>query len=86
MVVTHFLAPTGISSYNGTVGAFLSRIIDGNLVELAGGPLFLMLQGYAKIHGAIFKLNFGPKSFMIISDPVMAKHILKENPYNYDKG
>jgi cytochrome P450 family 97 subfamily B polypeptide 3 len=55
-------------------------------VELAGGPLFLMLEGYAKIHGSIFKLTFGPKSFMIISDPVIAKHILKENPLNYDKG
>jgi hypothetical protein len=76
----------GISSYNGTIGAFLSRIIDGNLVELAGGPLFLMLQGYYKQYGSIFKLTFGPKSFMIISDPVMARHILKENPWNYDKG
>jgi hypothetical protein len=76
----------GISSYNGTLGAFLSRIIDGNLVELAGGPLFLMLQGYYKEHGPIFKLTFGPKSFIIISDPVIAKHILKENPMNYDKG
>ena len=76
----------GISSYNGTAGAFLSRIIDGNLVELAGGPLFLMLEGYAKKFGSIFKLTFGPKSFMVISDPVMAKHILKDNPMNYDKG
>ena len=76
----------GISSYNGTIGAFLSRVIDGNLVELAGGPLFLMLQGYYKQYGPIFKLTFGPKSFMIISDPVMARHILKENPWNYDKG
>lgn len=76
----------GISSYNGTAGAFLSRIIDGNLVALAGGPLFLMLEGYFKKYGPIFKLTFGPKSFMIVSDPVMAKHILKENPLNYDKG
>ena len=76
----------GISSYNGTASAFISRVIDGNLVELAGGPLFLMLEGYYKVHGAIFKLTFGPKSFMVISDPVIAKHILKENALNYDKG
>ena len=29
---------------------------------------------------------FGPKSFLIVNDPVMAKHILKANVEAYDKG
>jgi len=29
---------------------------------------------------------FGPKSFMVVNDPVIAKHILRDNPDNYDKG
>jgi len=65
---------------------FLSKVIDGDLAELAGGPLFLLLQEYYKSHGSIFKLAFGPKSFIVISDPIIAKHILKDSSQNYDKG
>lgn len=65
---------------------FLSKVIDGDLAELAGGPLFLLLQEYYKSHGSIFKLAFGPKSFIVISDPIIAKHILKDSSPNYDKG
>lgn len=64
----------------------LSRIIDGDLAEIAGGPLFLLLNDYYKKYGPVYKLAFGPKSFMVVSDPVMAKHILKEQPQKYDKG
>jgi Cytochrome P450 len=76
----------GVNTFTGSPLKLLSRVIDGNLAELAGGPLFLLLDGYYKEYGPIFKLAFGPKSFMVVSDPVMAKHILKENPGNYDKG
>ncbi|GAU19786.1 hypothetical protein TSUD_182210 [Trifolium subterraneum] len=31
-------------------------------------------------------LNFGPKSFLIVSDPAIAKHILKDNAKGYSKG
>jgi len=34
----------------------------------------------------VFNLAFGPKSFLIVNDPVMAKHILKSSPESYDKG
>ena len=29
---------------------------------------------------------FGPKSFLVVTDPVVAKHILKDNVKGYDKG
>eukprot|EP01039_Chlorochromonas_danica_P009028 gene9028-9963_t len=76
----------GVNTFRGNFFHFLARILDGNLAELAGGPLFLLLQGYYQQYGPVFKLAFGPKSFLVISDPVMAKHILKEKPLRYDKG
>ena len=76
----------GVNTFRGSPIQLLSRVLDGNLQELAGGPLFLLLAGYYKSYGPVYKLAFGPKSFMVVSDPVMARHILKENPNNYDKG
>lgn len=75
-----------VSTFKGSFLQLLSRVADGNLAELAGGPLFLLLQDYYKQYGPVFKLAFGPKSFIVVSDPIMVKHILKDNPLNYDKG
>ncbi|CAN0269998.1 unnamed protein product, partial [Discosporangium mesarthrocarpum] len=36
--------------------------------------------------GPVYKLAFGPRSFIVVSDPVMAKHVLKSNVGDYDKG
>ena len=76
----------GVNTFKGSPVQLLSRFIDGNLQELAGGPLFLLLHDYCKKYGPIYKLAFGPKSFIVVSDPVIVKYILKENPLNYDKG
>jgi cytochrome P450 family 97 subfamily B polypeptide 3 len=37
-------------------------------------------------YGSVYKLLFGPKSFVVISDPTIAKHILRDNTKAYDKG
>ena len=37
-------------------------------------------------YGSVYKLLFGPKSFIVISDPIIAKHILRDNAKAYDKG
>ena len=34
----------------------------------------------------MFKLAFGPKVFMVLSDPVVVKEVLKEKPFSFDKG
>jgi len=75
-----------IQPFTGTFSNFVAKAMTGNLEELAGGPLFLMLEKYYKKYGAVFKLAFGPRSFIVISNPVMAKHILRKNPLFYDKG
>eukprot|EP01040_Poterioochromonas_malhamensis_P003666 gene3666-3917_t len=76
----------GVNTFRGSFFQLIARIIDGNLAELAGGPLFLLLQKYYQKYGSVYKLAFGPKSFIVISDPVLVKHILKDNPLKYDKG
>jgi hypothetical protein len=36
-------------------------------------------------HGSVYKLAFGPKSFVVVSDPIVARHILRESAFSYDK-
>ena len=76
-----------IQKYEGSFFSFIKGALGGDLQTLAGGPLFLLLAKYYKDYGPIFNLSFGPKSFLVISDPVMAKHILRESrPDQYCKG
>jgi cytochrome P450 family 97 subfamily B polypeptide 3 len=76
-----------IQKYEGSFFSFIKGVLGGDLQTLAGGPLFLLLAKYFHDYGPIFNLSFGPKSFLVISDPVMARHILREsNPDQYCKG
>mmetsp|Transcript_2276 Transcript_2276/g.2755 ORF Transcript_2276/g.2755 Transcript_2276/m.2755 type:complete len:778 (+) Transcript_2276:162-2495(+) len=80
--------PTAIiQKYEGSMLSFIKGALGGDLQTLAGGPLFLLLAKYCEVHGPIYNLAFGPKSFLVVSDPVMAKRILKEaSPDQYCKG
>lgn len=76
-----------IQKYEGSFLSFIRGVLGGDLQTLAGGPLFLLLAKYYQDYGPIFNLSFGPKSFLVVSDPVMAKHVLKEcSPDQYCKG
>lgn len=76
-----------IQKYEGSFFSFIKGVLGGDLQTLAGGPLFLLLAKYYKDYGPIFNLSFGPKSFLVISDPVMARHILRDSsPEQYCKG
>ena len=48
--------------------------------------IFLALKTYFDRYGSLYKMCFGPKSFMVVNDPVIARHVLRENPKGYDKG
>ncbi|KAG5183231.1 cytochrome P450 [Tribonema minus] len=61
-------------------------LAEGELANLQAGTMFLGLQAYYKVNGPAYKLCFGPKSFIVISDPVMCRHILRDNAKAYDKG
>eukprot|EP00565_Helicotheca_tamesis_P002730 CAMPEP_0185729966 /NCGR_PEP_ID=MMETSP1171-20130828/7859_1 /TAXON_ID=374046 /ORGANISM="Helicotheca tamensis, Strain CCMP826" /LENGTH=734 /DNA_ID=CAMNT_0028398923 /DNA_START=272 /DNA_END=2476 /DNA_ORIENTATION=+ len=76
-----------IQKYEGSFLSFIVGVLGGDLQTLAGGPLFLLLSKYYQVHGPIFNLSFGPKSFLVVSDPVMARHIIRDSPVDqYCKG
>ena len=75
-----------IQKYEGSFFSFIRGVLGGDLQTLAGGPLFLLLAKYFQDYGPIFNLAFGPKAFLVISDPVMARHVLKSPPNQYCKG
>ena len=76
-----------IQKYEGSFLSFIKGVLGGDLQTLAGGPLFLLLNKYFLECGPIFNLSFGPKSFLVVSDPVMARHILRTAPPDqYCKG
>lgn len=61
-------------------------LAEGEIGDIADGTMFIGLQNYYQNYGSPYKLCFGPKSFLVISDPIQAKHLLKDANKNYDKG
>ncbi|KAH6788692.1 cytochrome P450 [Perilla frutescens var. frutescens] len=59
---------------------------EGAVSDLFGKPLFFSLYDWFIEHGSVYKLAFGPKAFVVVSDPIVARHILRENAFSYDKG
>ncbi|CAI9090926.1 OLC1v1025820C1 [Oldenlandia corymbosa var. corymbosa] len=58
----------------------------GSISAIRSEAFFIPLYELFLTYGGIFRLTFGPKSFLIVSDPSIAKHILKENSKAYSKG
>ncbi|KAI0489334.1 hypothetical protein KFK09_029176 [Dendrobium nobile] len=58
----------------------------GSFRAVGGQAFFIPLYELYLTYGGIFRLTFGPKSFLIVSDPGIAKHILKDNYKAYSKG
>lgn len=67
----------GEPSYDG------APVAEGEIAGLLDGALFLGLQDYFKRYGGSYKLLFGPKSFIVISDPTILKHILRDVSIHY---
>ncbi|OVA08198.1 Cytochrome P450 [Macleaya cordata] len=61
-------------------------IAEGAVSVLFDRPLFFSLFDWFLQHGSVYKLAFGPKSFVVVSDPIVARYILRENAFSYDKG
>ena len=61
-------------------------LAEGEITDIADGTMFIGLQRYQKNYGSPYKLCFGPKSFLVVSDPIQARHILRDANTNYDKG
>lgn len=62
-------------------------IAQGDLSSITGDtPFFLALHRAFLETGPIYKLAFGPKVFIVVQDPVIARSVLRENSIMYDKG
>ncbi|XP_020153347.1 cytochrome P450 97B2, chloroplastic [Aegilops tauschii subsp. strangulata] len=61
-------------------------VAEGAVTDLFDRPLFYSLYDWFLEHGSVYKLAFGPKSFVVVSDPIVARYILRENAFSYDKG
>lgn len=53
--------------------------------ELLGGALFLPLYKWMNEYGPIYRMAAGPRNFVVVSDPAIAKHVLR-NYGKYAKG
>ncbi|KAK2994725.1 hypothetical protein RJ640_002531 [Escallonia rubra] len=58
----------------------------GAISAIRSEAFFIPLYELYLTYGGIFRLTFGPKSFLIVSDPSIAKHILRDNSKSYSKG
>lgn len=58
----------------------------GAIRAIRGQAFFIPLYELFLTYGGVFRLTFGPKSFLIVSDPSIAKHILRDNSKAYSKG
>ena len=54
--------------------------------ELLGGALFLPLFKWMNAYGPIYRLAAGPRNFVVVSDPAIAKHVLRNYGTKYAKG
>ncbi|TXG58397.1 hypothetical protein EZV62_016226 [Acer yangbiense] len=54
--------------------------------DLLGGALFLPLFKWMNQYGPIYRLAAGPRNFVIVSDPAIAKHVLRNYGTKYAKG
>ncbi|CAM0956289.1 unnamed protein product [Alopecurus aequalis] len=54
--------------------------------DLLGGALFLPLFKWFREEGPVYRLAAGPRDFVIVSDPAVAKHVLRGYGTRYEKG
>lgn len=49
--------------------------------QIVGQPVFVPLYKLFLTYGKIFRLSFGPKTFVVISDAAMAKRVRRCRPH-----
>lgn len=59
---------------------------SGDIREIVGQPVFVPLYRLFLTYGAVFRLAFGPKSFVVVSDPDLARQVLLTDAAKYTKG
>ncbi|CAN8254657.1 unnamed protein product [Cochlearia groenlandica] len=79
------LTRTLSSGQNDDSGIPIASAKLDDVSELLGGALFLPLYKWMNQYGPIYRLAAGPRNFVVVSDPAIAKHVLRNYP-KYAKG
>ncbi|KAL9832204.1 Carotene epsilon-monooxygenase [Arabidopsis thaliana] len=79
------LTRTLSSGKNDESGIPIANAKLDDVADLLGGALFLPLYKWMNEYGPIYRLAAGPRNFVIVSDPAIAKHVLRNYP-KYAKG
>ncbi|KAF3520871.1 hypothetical protein DY000_02061231 [Brassica cretica] len=79
------LTRTISSGQNDDSGIPIASAKLDDVSELLGGALFLPLYKWMNEYGPIYRLAAGPRNFVVVSDPAIAKHVLRNYP-KYAKG
>ena len=69
-------------------GAPVTEGVLGDLLkeEVRAAPLFVPLYDYYRQYGGVYNLGAGPKWFVVVSDPVVVRHMFKDNADAFSKG
>jgi len=65
--------------------SMVNNILSGKMEKVAGSPMPVFLQQYGEDSG-LYKIAIGPRSVVVVSDPVVLKHILLSSQERYTKG
>jgi len=65
--------------------SLVQNMVMGKMERIAGVPMPVFLEGYGEKCG-LYKIVIGPRSVVVVSDPVVLKHILQGPQENYTKG
>jgi len=55
----------------------------GNLFSLDLSRLHLILEGWGRTHGSLYRLRLGGKQALVVSEPALVQAIFKERPHVY---
>jgi len=66
------------------VKVLMTNMVTGQMERIAGAPMPIFLEAYGESSG-IFKIVIGPRSVVVVSDPVIVKHVLGSQE-NFTKG
>eukprot|EP00933_Yihiella_yeosuensis_P080271 TRINITY_DN93685_c0_g1_i1.p1 TRINITY_DN93685_c0_g1~~TRINITY_DN93685_c0_g1_i1.p1 ORF type:complete len:1049 (+),score=198.46 TRINITY_DN93685_c0_g1_i1:180-3149(+) len=67
------------------VQSLMKNMVLGRMERITGAPMPVFLEGYGQNQG-IYKIVIGPRSVVVVSDPLVIKRILTSSQENYTKG
>ncbi|CAJ1422296.1 unnamed protein product [Effrenium voratum] len=63
----------------------MQNMVMGRMERITGAPMPVFLEGYGESEG-VYKIVIGPRSVVVVSDPVILKRIMTSSPELYTKG